>query len=155
MKNKLIIKEGNIFNENVDAIVNPWNMNYIPFFLLYTHGLSGQIKKKAGYKPFWLLLKKGIISPGEAVITNGGNLNLKIIHVAGLKWYWLSSLKIVENCTINALSLAKKNKIKTIAFPLIGTGVGRLNKDEVLNIMSETILNTNNNLIVTLVKYRD
>ena len=36
MKNKLVIKEGNIFNENVNVIVNPLNMNYIPFFY-YIH----------------------------------------------------------------------------------------------------------------------
>lgn len=76
-KNNLIIKEGDIFNENSDAIVNPWNMNFIPFFLLYTHGVSGKIKRKAGYKPFWELLRKGILSPGEAVITGGGRLNKK------------------------------------------------------------------------------
>lgn len=153
--NKLIVKKGNIFNEEVDSIVNPWNMNYIPFFLLYSHGVSGQLKKLAGYKPFIELMKYGVMKPGTAVITSGGKLNKKVIHVAGLKWYWISSLEIVEKCTKNALLLAEKNNLSSIAFPLIGAGVGGLNEQVVEKLMIKVITETNTNLNVCLIKYQN
>jgi len=69
----LKIVKGDLFSQQVDCFVNAWNMNYIPWFLLLSHGVSGQLKKKAGYKPFNELLKKGIMKPGSAVITSGEN----------------------------------------------------------------------------------
>lgn len=88
-------------------------------------------------------------------MTNGGNLPQKIIHVAGLDWYWISTLKVVENCIRNALLLAENNNIKSIAFPLIGTGVGGLKEEDVLQLMekvaSEKEWNINE---IVLVKYQ-
>lgn len=33
----------------------------------------GTVKKIAGYKPFNEILKKGILKPGQAVLTRGGD----------------------------------------------------------------------------------
>lgn len=133
----LTIVNGDLFSQDVECFVNPWNMNFIPWFLLLPHGVSGKLKKIAGYKPFNELLKIGVLKPGSAVITSGGNLPQKIIHVAGLEWYWISTLKVVENCIRNALLLAENNNIKSIAFPLIGTGVGGLKEEDVLQLMEK------------------
>ncbi len=35
---------GDIFEQDVDVIVNPWNQNFIPWWLLIPQGVSGQIK---------------------------------------------------------------------------------------------------------------
>lgn len=101
------------------------------------------VKKIAGYKPFNELLTKGMLKPGQAVLTSGGKIPQKIIHVAGLKWYWMTDLNVIENCTRNALILAKKENIKSIAFPLIGAGVGGLNEDQVLKIMEKFVMKQN------------
>lgn len=148
----LTIVNGDLFSQNAECFVNPWNMNFIPWFLLVPHWVSGKLKKVAGYKPFNELLKMGLLKPGSAVITNGGNLSQKIIHVAGLEWYWISTLKVVENCIRNALLLAEKNNIKSIAFPLIGTGVGGLKEKDVLQLMekvaSEKVWSINKIIVV-------
>lgn len=149
----LKIVKGDLFNQTVDCFVNPWNINYIPWFLLWPHGVSGRLKKFAGFKPFNELLTKGILSPGSAVITSGGKLPQKIIHVACLKWYWVTNLSIVEACTRNALILAQQNNIKSIAFPLIGSGVGGLKQEEVLSIMTKVVNEKDWEIDVTIVQY--
>ena len=139
----LKIIKGNLFSQDVECFVNPWNLNFIPWFLLLPHGVSGQLKKIAGYKPFNEILKKGILKPSQAVLTSGGKIPQKIIHVAGLKWYWTTDLNIVEKCTRNALILAKKENIKSIAFPLIGAGVGGPDETQVLKIMEKFVMKKN------------
>lgn len=139
----LKIIQGNLFSQEVECFVNPWNLNFISWFLLLPHGVSGQLKKIAGYKPFNEILKKGILKPGQAVLIKGGKIPQKIIHVAGLKWYWMTDLNIVEKCTRNALILAKKENIKSIAFPLIGAGVGGPDETQVLKIMEKFVMKKN------------
>jgi O-acetyl-ADP-ribose deacetylase len=149
----LKIIQGNLFSQEVECFVNPWNLNFIPWFLLLTHGVSGQLKKIAGYKPFNEILKKGILKPGQAVLTSGGKIPQKIIHVAGLKWYWTTDLNIVEKCTRNALILAKKENIKSIAFPLIGAGVGGLDETQVLQVMEKVCNEKEWDIDIKLIKY--
>lgn len=63
---------------------------------------------------------------GEAVITPGFNLSAKfIIHTVGPVWHGGNNneAKLLKNCYQNSLNLAKKNNIKTIAFPAISTGI--------------------------------
>lgn len=149
----LKIIKGDLFEQKVDCYVNAWNMNFIPWFLLLPHGVSGQLKKVAGYAPFNELLRKGIIKPGHAVITNGGRLNKPVIHVAGLTWYWIANLEIVEKCTRNALLLATEKNIKSIAFPLIGAGVGGLKKEEIMLVMKQVAEEKEWNIDIIFVEY--
>ena len=78
----LKIIEGDLLSQSVEVIINPWNKNIIPWWLLLPQGVSGQIKKKGGYKPFNELLKIGPIKTGSAVLTSAGKLPYKgIIHL--------------------------------------------------------------------------
>lgn len=149
----LKIVKGDLFSQQVDCFVNAWNMNYIPWFFLIPHGVSGQLKKIAGYKPFNELLKKGIMKPGSAVITSGGKLHQSIIHVAGLRWYWVTDLFIIEKATRNALLLAQKSEIRSIAFPLIGSGVGGLKAADVISVMSKVANEQEWHIDIILVEY--
>lgn len=151
------IIEGDIFHleKNVECIVNAWNTNIIPLFLLFPHGISGKLKKIAGYKPFNELLKFGIMKPGDAVLTSGGRLSgTKIIHVAGINYIWQSNLNIVERCIRNALTLAKKHNLKSIAFPVIGSGIGGLKEDDVINVMSDVVNEKDWSIKIIIVKYK-
>ena len=77
--------EGDLLDQDVDVIVNAWNRNIIPWWLLLPQGVSGAIKKRGGYAPFRELAKLGAIPLGGAVITGAGKLPFKpIIHVAGI-----------------------------------------------------------------------
>lgn len=86
------VMEGNLLDQPVEVIVNAWNRNIIPWWLLVPQGVSGAIKKRGGYQPFIELAKHGAIPLGGAVMTSAGRLGFKaIIHVAGISMLWRSS----------------------------------------------------------------
>ena len=122
---KPVIVEGDLLDQNVQVIVNTWNRNFIPWWLLWPQGVSRAIKRRAGYQPFRELGRFGILPLGGAVETSAGHLPFRaIIHVAGLNLFWVSSERAVRKCIGNALHLAQQRGYRSIAFPLIGTGTG-------------------------------
>ena len=136
----LKIIKGDLLDQEVDCIVNAWNRNIIPWWLLIPQGVSGAIKRRAGYEPFKELAKKGPIPLGAAVLTGSGKLSHKaIIHVAGINMLWRSTEKSIRDSVRNALNLAKQNRFSSIAFPLIGAGTGGRNKQNVLTIMKDEL----------------
>lgn len=130
--------EGDLLDQPVDCIVNPWNQNIIPWWLLLPHGVSGAIKKRAGYGPFFELGRMGLIPLGGAVLTGAGRLPYKaIIHVAGISLWWRSSEGSIRASVRGALDIALERGFGSIALPLIGAGVGGGSPQRVLAIMRE------------------
>ncbi len=81
--------------------------------------------------------KIGDIAPGQAVSTDAFNLDAKyIIHTVGPAWVdgQHGERDTLRSCYEKSLSLAKELKCKSIAFPLIASGVYGFPKDEALNI---------------------
>ena len=110
---------------NVDVIVNAWNRNVLPWWLLVPQGVSGAIKRRAGLAPFRELRKHGAIPLGGAVVTSAGRLPFKaMIHVAGIDLLWRSSVRSILDSVRNALALADARGFRSIALPLIGAGSG-------------------------------
>jgi O-acetyl-ADP-ribose deacetylase (regulator of RNase III) len=135
---QLQIVEGDLLDQKVEVIVNAWNRNIIPWWLLLPQGVSGAIKRKAGLDPFRELARKGGIPLGGAVETNAGKLPIKsIIHVAGINLLWRSSENAIRNCVRNALLLANKRGYRSIAFPIIGSGTGGFSPERALIIMED------------------
>ena len=66
---KIEIVTGNILDQKMDVIVNSWNRNVIPWWLLLPQGVSGAIKKQGGIKPFQEVAQCGAIPLGEARLT--------------------------------------------------------------------------------------
>lgn len=132
--------KGDLLDQDVDVIVNAWNRNIIPWWLLLPQGVSGAIKKRAGYGPFRELAKKGPIPLGGAVETSAGRLPHKaIIHVAGISMLWLSSEWSIRDSVCNAMQLASLKGYRSIAFPLIGAGTGGTKAERVMAIMQEAL----------------
>jgi O-acetyl-ADP-ribose deacetylase (regulator of RNase III) len=128
--------DGDLLNQEVEVIVNAWNRNIIPWWLLLPQGVSGAIKRRAGYQPFKELGRKGPIGLGCAVETSAGKLPYKaIIHVAGISMFWRSSEKSIRKSVQSALALAEDRGYKSIAFPLIGAGTGGGGEEHVASIM--------------------
>ena len=48
MPNDLQIVQGDLLDQRADVIVNAWNRNMIPWWLLLPQGMSGAIKKRGG-----------------------------------------------------------------------------------------------------------
>jgi O-acetyl-ADP-ribose deacetylase len=134
------VVEGDLLDQDVDVIVNAWNRNIIPWWLLLPQGVSRAIKKKAGYAPFKELGKNGPIPLGGAVGTSAGKLPFKsIIHVAGINMFWRSSERSIRASVRNAMTIASNRGYRSIAFPLIGAGSGGGKPERVLKYMQEEL----------------
>ena len=122
---KVRMVEGDLLDQDVDVIVNVWNRNIIPWWLLLPQGVSRAIKKRAGTGPFKELRKHGPIPLGRAVLTSAGSLPFKgILHVAGINMLWLASEQSIRDSVRSALTLAAEHGFRSIAFPLIGARSG-------------------------------
>ena len=109
------VVEGDLLDQKVDVIVNAWNRNIIPWWLLLPQGVSGAIKKRAGLDPFRELGKLGSIPLGHAVETSAGKLPFKsIIHVAGINLFWRSSERSIRDSVQNALRIASDNQYAAV-----------------------------------------
>jgi len=140
-KKKYSIVYGDLLSQDVQLIVNPWNRNIIPYWLLIPQGVSGAIRKKAGKVPYRELVKVGIMQLGSAVLTTAGDLPFKgIIHVAGINLFWRATEDSIRTSTRNALKIA--NAFSSIAFPLIGAGTGSYPPDKVQRFMIEEFANS-------------
>ena len=147
--------EGNLIDQNVDVIVNAWNRNIIPWWLLLPQGVSCAIKKSAGIKPFRELTKLGAIPLGNAVLTSAGKLPFKaIIHVAGINMFWRASEFSIRDSTRNSINLAEKHNFASIAFPIIGAGSGGFNQKRASDLMIDEIEKIETNLIIKIVEYK-
>ena len=134
----LFIERNDITEMNVDAVVNSANEKLLPS----SSGVNSIIHKKAGNKLAAELSKLSPIKRGEVVITKGYNLKAKyIIHTLGHVWEGGNNneSETLYNCYKNSLLLAKKNKLKSIAFPLISSGVFGFPKDKALKIAEDAI----------------
>ena len=55
------VVQGDLLDQDVDVIVNAWNRNIIPWWLLLPQGVSGAIKRRGGTGPFKERAKHGSI----------------------------------------------------------------------------------------------
>lgn len=151
----LQIIEGDLLKQDVEVIVNAWNRNVIPWWLLLPQGVSGAIKKHGGLAPFREVGRHGPIPLGSAVETSAGRLPFKaIIHVAGINLLWRSSEWSVRQSIRNALSLAASKGYRSIAFPLIGAGSGGGKAERVLRWTQDELHHLEFDGKVVVVKYR-
>ncbi|MDQ6797510.1 MAG: macro domain-containing protein [Actinomycetota bacterium] len=148
--------EGDLLHvDDVDALVNAWNRNIVPWWLLVPHGVSGAIKRAGGRAPFRELAHYGAIPLGGAVTTGAGRLPYKgIIHVAGLSMAWRASEASVDAGTRAALAEARRHDFASLAFPLIGAGTGGLGPERSLDTMLGAIADGGEGLRVVVVRYR-
>jgi O-acetyl-ADP-ribose deacetylase len=151
----LRVIDGNLLDQDVDVIVNAWNRNIIPWWLLLPQGVSRAIKRRAGREPFRELGRKGVIPLGGAVETCAGKLPFKaIIHVAGINFVWRSSEWSVRESVRNAMALVKQRGLHSIAFPLIGAGSGGSKTGCVQEWMQNELQSIDFDGVVVLVRYK-
>jgi O-acetyl-ADP-ribose deacetylase (regulator of RNase III) len=118
---------GDITDEETDAIVNAANSS-----LLGGGGVDGAIHDAAGPQLLAECLKvrdqRGLLPPGQAVTTPGGNLKAKyVIHTVGPVWNGgnVNEPQILESCYANAIEEANRQGCLSMSFPSISTGAFR------------------------------
>ena len=127
------IIRNDITKVKADAIVNTANPE--PTFMA---GTDAAIYHAAGEELLLSARKKiGRIDPGDVAVTPAFCLKAKyIIHTVGPAWIdgMHDEFDILRNCYMKSLSKAAELGCKSIAFPLIATGVYGFPKDQALQI---------------------
>lgn len=146
---------GDLLDQEVEVIVNAWNRNIFPWWLLLPQGVSGAIKRRGGTGPFRELARMPMIPLGGAVETGPGTLPFRaIIHVAGINLLWQSSEWSVRQSVRNALALASQRGYRSVALPLIGSGSGGRRSERVRQWMEDELRTIDFDGRVLIVEYR-
>jgi O-acetyl-ADP-ribose deacetylase (regulator of RNase III) len=148
------IVKGDLLDQKVAVIVNAWNRNLIPWWLLLPQGVSGAIKQRGGLQPFREVAKFGPIPLGEARLTGAGNLPFKaIIHVAGINLAWRASEGSIRDSVRSAMRIVDEQAFASVAFPVIGAGSGGFNTQQALDIMQDEFSRIDAAAQVTIVQW--
>jgi O-acetyl-ADP-ribose deacetylase (regulator of RNase III) len=135
---KLDIIIGDITTLDVDAIVNAANSS-----LRGGGGVDGAIHRAAGPELLAECETLGGAETGEAKITGGYRLPARyVIHTVGPVWSGgrKGEDDLLTWCYRNALTLAAANRLTSIAFPAISTGVYRFPPDRAARIAVSTVV---------------
>jgi len=117
----ILIEKGDLTKISCDAIVNPANS-----YGYMGGGVAGAIKRAGGIIIEKEAVSKAPIPVGKAVVTTAGSLPSKhVIHAPTMKQPATNiGVENVKLATKAAFDLAFKLKLKSIAIPGMGTGVG-------------------------------
>ena len=120
MANRIVVVEGDIARQPVEAIVNAANTS-----LLGGGGVDGAIHRAAGPELLAECHMLGGCAPGQAKITRGYKLPARwVIHTVGPVWHDGSrgEEELLATCYRSCFALVESHVIKTVAFPSISTG---------------------------------
>jgi O-acetyl-ADP-ribose deacetylase len=149
------VVDGDVLDQDVDVIVNAWNRDVIPWWLLVPQGVSGAIKRRAGLAPFRELSRLGSIPLGGALMTSAGRLPFKaIIHVAGISMWWRASEESIRGSVRSAIEILDRQQWSSIAFPVIGAGSGGFDEQGALEVIQSELGNLASGARALVVRYR-
>ena len=127
------IIRNDITKVHADAIVNTANPEPV-----FAAGTDAAVYRAAGEKKLLAERKKiGRLAPGEAAVTPAFRLHARyIIHTVGPVWIdgEHGELATLASCYRKSLLLANRLGCRSIAFPLISTGVYGFPRDRALEI---------------------
>lgn len=138
LRGGLVVVEGDITEQEVDAIVNPASPS-----LLGGGGADGAIHRAAGPGHLEECMALGGCRTGEAKITGGHRLPAGfVIHTVGPVWHGGSEREdgLLAECYRSCLSLAGERGLVSIAFPAISTGAYGFPLERAARIAVGTIL---------------
>jgi O-acetyl-ADP-ribose deacetylase len=149
------IVDGDLLDQPVEVIVNAWNRNIIPWWLLLPQGVSGAIKRRAGYRPFIEVGHVGPMALGSACLTGAGRLPFRgIIHVAGINMLWRASIQSIRGSVRSAMAIVSEKDFSSVAFPIIGAGSGGFHEKGALDLMIQALSDIKAPATVRIVRFR-
>ncbi len=146
----IVVVQGDITEENVDAIVNAANSH-----LKHGGGVAGAIVRKGGE----IIQKEsdaiGYCPVGDAVVTSAGNLKAKyVIHAVGPRWGEGYEEMKLRSAVYSALERATERKLKSISIPAISTGIFGYPKGPGTRVIFDTCVEYLKNKETTLEEVR-
>ncbi|XP_047235104.1 core histone macro-H2A.1 isoform X2 [Girardinichthys multiradiatus] len=136
---KLQVVQADISAVESDAVVHPTNSS------LYTGGEVGSALEKKGGKEFTEALqelkkKNGPLEVAGALLTGGFGLPAKyVIHCNSPGWGSDKCEEMLEKTVKNCLALADEKKLKSVAFPSIGSGKNGFPKQTAAQLILKAI----------------
>lgn len=134
---KIILEQGDLTEADVDAIVNAANND-----LQLGGGVAGAIRRKGGPEIQAECDRIGPIEVGGAATTSGGKLKAKyVVHAASMQLGGRTTAESLRRSTRASLEEARKKKVRSVAFPAVGTGVAGFPMKECAEVMLEEVVN--------------
>jgi O-acetyl-ADP-ribose deacetylase len=128
---RIVIEQGDLTEMDADAIVNAANND-----LKLGGGVAGAIRRKGGDTIQQECDEIGSIPLGGAAITSGGKLKARhVIHAASMELGGRTNALSLRSATAHSLRIANERRLKTIAFPAVGTGIAGFPMKECAEIM--------------------
>jgi len=116
---RIVLLEGDVTDQEVDAIVNAANSD-----LILGAGVAGAIRAKGGPTIQEECDRIGPIEVGGAAVTGAGNLPARfVIHAAGMPPGGAATEESVRSAMRRSLELAREKQCRTVAVPAIGAGI--------------------------------
>jgi O-acetyl-ADP-ribose deacetylase len=132
------LEEGDITQQETEAIVNAANSR-----LAGGGGVDGAIHRAGGPAIMDECRKIGGCLTGQAVITTGGKLKAHyVIHTVGpiYRGGTQGEADLLASAYLESLKLARKNGIRSLAFPSLSTGAYGYPLDEAAGIALKTVV---------------
>jgi O-acetyl-ADP-ribose deacetylase (regulator of RNase III) len=120
VKGRVVLREGDITEEAVDAIVNAANSQ-----LVLGAGVAGAIREKGGPTIQRECDALAPIEVGDAALTGAGELPARfVIHAAGMPPGGSATEESIRRSVRRSLELASEHGCRSVAVPAIGAGIG-------------------------------
>jgi putative ATPase len=133
------IVQGDLTEENVDAIVNAANA-----YLQHGGGVAGAILRRGGPEiqsesNTWVQ-QHGPVSHDAPAHTNAGRLPCRyVIHAVGPVWGEGDEDQKLAKAVAGSLALAERLQLKSVALPAISTGIFGFPKERAARIILKTV----------------
>ena len=134
MAARIELLEGDIAEQEVDAVVNAANTD-----LILGSGVAGAIARAGGPSIQAECTSHGPIERGDAAVTGAGDLPARlVIHAAAMESGGSGAdADSVRSCVRRSLELAVEHGATSVALPALGTGVGGFSLQECAEISLE------------------
>jgi serine/threonine protein kinase len=139
---RLLITDGNIVEQHVDAIVSSSDES-----LSMDFGVSLAIRSAAGEGVAAAARHYAPVRPGRAVVTPAGDLKARFVFhgITSGRWqdkYVPASRDIISGILASCFHHAEALNVESIAFPLLGTGAMGFPRDVCLDTMFRFLTRT-------------